>query len=98
MNTKNDDKNAIKNLTFKYSKFCNIDEKVDKILSENKKLFNKLNKKEFNLEKISLKNKKGNSIYFLRKRRKYDENTKSSDIFSNKGISDVKKNNDMKLE
>ena len=96
MNTKNDDKNAIKNLTFKYTKFCNIDEKVDKILSENKKLFNKLNKKEFNLEKISLKNKKGNSIYFLKKRHKYDENTNNSDIFSNKSISDVKKINDKK--
>ncbi len=97
MNIKKDDKNAIKNSTFERTKICNIDEKVDRILSENKKLFDRLNKKEFNLEKISLKYKKGNSIYFLRKRHKYDENTKSSDIFSNKSIPDVKKNNDKKL-
>jgi len=92
-----DNKKDIKNSSSKYLNFCNIDEKVDRILLENKEKLYKLSKKAFNLEKISLKNKKGNSIYFLRKRHKDDENTNSSNIFRNKINSEAKKNLGKKL-
>jgi len=94
---KKDNENDIKNSSSKITYICNIDEKVDRILLENKEKLDKLSKKEFNIENISLKNKKGNAIYYLRKKHKDDENTNSLNILVNKIISEDKKNPCKKL-
>ena len=65
------DKNKIGDKSFfpsaKYNGISEIERKVDRILLENKDKLDKINLGSFDIEKFSLKNKDGKSIYFFRR-------------------------------
>jgi len=64
----------------------NIEEQVDKILQNNKEKLEKLNKNESNIEKISLKNKNGDTIYCLRNKSEDNKTINESNFLMNKNV------------
>ena len=74
-------KNSTKKANSKKVNLSTIEEKVDKIISKNKEKLDKLESKEIDIEKFSLKNKGKNTVFYLRKKHR----TKTVDtIDSNK--------------
>jgi len=93
-----DNKQYIKKPSLKNININDIDEEIDIILLKNKWKTKKYNKKELDLEKISLKNKKGNTIYYLRKKSKNILDNFSSNNSIDKNNSEPKKNHHEKQD
>ena len=73
-------------------KIITVEEKVDRILEENKEKLAKLNFTEVDLEQFSLKNKEGNKIFYLRKKSESNEKDEAPEVLSKKIIKEAKTN------
>ena len=70
-----------------YDDVVKIEAMVDRIITKNKEKMSKTQPRQLDVERFSLKNKKGDTLYYLRKKsdKKSDEN---SEILSDKIISE----------
>jgi len=93
LNKDRNETNNEKNSSILLQNSFKIEEIVDKILLKNKDKLNKVQLKEIDIEKFSLKNKKGDSFYYLKKKsNKEIDNILNKDTLSKKIISKARIN------
>ncbi|UCF50447.1 MAG: hypothetical protein JSU91_02910, partial [Thermoplasmatales archaeon] len=84
-------KKSNKTTKSKNVKNSNIEDKVDKILLENKEKIKKLKSKGNNFESFSLKNREKNTLFYLKKKPKTKiEESKDNELIKNEEIKEVK--------
>jgi len=74
-------KNEKKSSSTLYDDISKIDELVDRIILENKEKLDKIHREEIDIEKFSLKNKRRNTLYYLKRKssKKISSESKESD-------------------
>jgi len=75
-----------------YTDISKIEEMVDKIILKNKEKVDKLRSEQIDVERFSIKNKKGDTLYYLRKKSDKKSDDKDTDILSEEIISEAREN------
>ena len=92
MNNSNNQANDKKDNSSDNKTLAEINQVIDDIISKHKEKIEEIQAKKADIEKISLKNKNGKTIYYLRKNKNNKEQDQKSKNISKKIITEAKKN------